>query len=225
MKRFTGSLLGCPAVVMTYHFCITWQSPYSFSSVERSFITESELQHILLLEKFLKQHKHSPLLASLVPLISDETSHQKLLRVPSITECSYWQSRNVLTPRAFTWWVMVCDLGFGMFMFCFFNCCFALDKNWHTAILSLCWVAWQVNPLGVQRDSETVAAVITGLARKYTLSILVTDFGLKLYYGLLGFCVMKKSIFLVSLNLSSMLQALPCVLACLLAWMKFSDWS
>lgn len=105
-----------------YHFCIIWQSPASLlSSIKRSFITKSKLQHFVLLAKFLKQHQHSPLLTSLRLLNSDETAsaHGKVLRVPSITECSYWQSKNMLAHRAFTWWVMGCDLGWGLLMFCF----------------------------------------------------------------------------------------------------------
>lgn len=158
-----------------YHFFITWQSPAAlFSSVEifHYWIKASAVSSPCKVSEAEQGHL---LLTSLMLQISDEATsvHQKVLRVPSITECSLWQSKNVLAHRAFIWWVMGCKR-LRLFM-CFVFLITALHLTRHTAILSLYWVAWQVNPLVVQRDSETVAAVIAGLARKCSLNVLVTD--------------------------------------------------
>lgn len=157
-----------------FHFSITWQSPAAlFSSAEifHYWLKASALSSPCKLSEAAQAHL---LLTSLMLQISDEATsvHQKVLRVPSITECSS-DSKNVLAHRAFTWWVMG-GKRFRLFM-CFVFLITALHLTRHTAILSLYWVAWQVNPLVVQRDSETVAAVIAGLARKCTLNVLVTD--------------------------------------------------
>lgn len=60
MKRFTVSLLACPALVMTVTISSLPDSPQLLCFLLlRSFITESKLQRFLLLAKFLKQRRQA----------------------------------------------------------------------------------------------------------------------------------------------------------------------
>lgn len=81
-------------------------------------------------------------------------------------------------------------------LFCFFNYCFALDKSWHTAIVSLCWVSG----LTSQSTWSTKGFWNSGCCHSWTGKEIHSEcfgywLGLKLCYGLLGFCVMKNLFF------------------------------
>lgn len=109
----------------------------------------------------------------------------------SITEWYFWQSKNVLAHRAFTWWVMGCDLGFRLFMFCFvfFNYCFALDKACSNSESVL-------SGLTSQSTCSTKGFWNSGCCHSWTGKEMHSEcfgywLGLKVCYVFLGFCVMK----------------------------------
>lgn len=181
-KRFTGCLLACSALVMAVISALpdSLQLLWFLLLRDLSLLNQS-FSTFFSLQSFWSSTSTVP--CSLLWCCWFLMRHQLTKRC-----WEFLPSQSVLTDRARTYWLIELspdgwwDVIWGgdcscFVLFSFFNYCFALDKSCHKAILGLCWVAWQVNPLVVQRDSETVAAVLAGLTRKCILNVLVTDLG------------------------------------------------